>query len=390
MQSLQFCLMRNLIPFLIGLWCLLSCNVIKHSAVQPAVTSISSLHFIGEYDVPHKLQFKGTTIGGLSAIDYDAERNHYYLISDDRSDINPARFYTARLFFNAEKFDSVQFQKVTSLLQANGSVYPNAKKDPYHTPDPEGIRYNPKKDQLIWTSEGERILRKDAIILENPAVTVISRSGVYIDTFPLPMQFRMHATENGPRRNGVFEGLSFGDNYKFLYVNVEEPLYEDGPRAGLKDSTGWVRIIKYDAISRQPLAQFAYEIDPVAYPAETPGAFKINGVPDILYLGNNKLLVTERSFSTGRPGCVIRVYLADVSGAEDISQNLSLITNPAKRPIQKQLLLNMETLGRYIDNIEGATLGPILPNGHRSLIFVADDNFDKNEKTQFLLFEIIP
>ena len=43
-----------------------------------------------------------------------------------------------------------------------------------------------------------------------------------------------------------------------------------------------------------------------------------------------------------------------------------------------------------IYNIEGVTFGPILANGHRSLIFVTDNNFNTKEKTQFLLFEVIP
>lgn len=50
----------------------------------------------------------------------------------------------------------------------------------------------------------------------------------------------------------------------------------------------------------------------------------------------------------------------------------------------------MDDLDRYIDNIEGVTFGPILPNGHRTLIFVADNNFSGRQKTQFLLFEVIP
>lgn len=49
----------------------------------------------------------------------------------------------------------------------------------------------------------------------------------------------------------------------------------------------------------------------------------------------------------------------------------------------------MDALGRYIDNVEGVCFGSILPNGHQSLIFVTDNNFDKEQKTQFLLFEVM-
>jgi hypothetical protein len=48
----------------------------------------------------------------------------------------------------------------------------------------------------------------------------------------------------------------------------------------------------------------------------------------------------------------------------------------------------MNSLGRYIDNVEGMTLGPTLPNGHKTILFVADNNFNPLEKAQLLLFEI--
>jgi hypothetical protein len=54
----------------------------------------------------------------------------------------------------------------------------------------------------------------------------------------------------------------------------------------------------------------------------------------------------------------------------------------------KKLLLNMDNLGIYIDNIEGVTFGPKLPDGKSSLLFISDNNFNPLQKTQFLLFEI--
>jgi len=347
----------------------------------------TQLKFLSEYDVAHNKEFQNTTIGGLSGIDYDAKHRLYYLISDDRSAINPARFYKAKIHINENKIDSVEFVDVKNFLQPNGNVYPNSKQNSYHTPDPEDIRYNAKTNQLVWSSEGERIIKKDTIVLEDPSIITVTTQGKYIDSFVLPSNMHMHSTENGPRQNGVFEGLSFANNYKNLFVNVEEPLYEDGPRAGLNDSTGWIRIIKYDLKTKKPLAQYAYQIDPVAYPANPQGAFKINGIPDILVLNDHQLLVIERSFSTGRKPCTIKVYLADLNGAEDVS-NIPSLKNTSFHPITKRLLLNMDSLGIYIDNIEGVTFGPKLSNGHQSLVFVADNNFSVDEVTQFLLFQI--
>jgi hypothetical protein len=98
----------------------------------------------------------------------------------------------------------------------------------------------------------------------------------------------------------------------------------------------------------------------------------------------------ERAFVSGKGSNLIRIYSADLSHADDISAIASLDPAPTVKPISKKLLLNMEDLGRYIDNVEGLTFGPVLSNGHQSLIFVADNNFDTKEKTQFFLFEVLP
>ena len=370
--------------FLFLAFFLFSCAAQKGTTVR----TIKGLRFIGEFDLPHRMQFRGTTVGGLSGIDYDPAEDVYHLICDDRSDINPARFYTAKISISAKGIDTVQLVNVTTLLQKNGSPFPNKTQDPLHVPDPEALRYHAANKTFVWSSEGERIVRNDRTILEDPSINIMDASGRLIDTFPLPANMRMRADAKGPRQNGVFEGLSFADNGRTLYVSVEEPLYEDGPRAGLKDTSGWIRIIKYDVATKQPLAQYAYQIDPVVQEPVPAGAFIVNGVPDILAVNDHQLLVTERSFSTGRLSCNVRVYLAELNGAENIAGVASLQQEPVKSPVKKTLLLNMDTLGRWIDNVEGATFGPRLPNGKQSLLFVTDDNFASFERTQFLLFEI--
>ncbi len=379
--------MKKRIPIIAFVF-LFGCSV-SHKASSKN-DQIGSLKFINEYVVPYNQDYKGTTIGGLSGIDYDPEKGIYYFISDDRSAVNPARFYTAKLIVSEKGIDSVQWIATTPMLQSSGKPYPNSKQDPAHTPDPEAIRFNKKTNELVWTSEGERIVHGKDTVLENPAITSISLNGKYIDTFPLPENLLMRAPEKGPRQNGVLEGLTFDNNFQTLYVNVEEPLYEDGPRADTKPNNAWVRIYKYDIASKKNTAQFAYHLEPIAYPAIPIDAFKINGIPDIYAVGKNKLLVIERSFSSGRLPCTIKVFLADLNAAEDIKENSSLKINPVTKPIKKKLLLNMDDLKIYIDNIEGVTFGPTLANGHRTLIFVSDNNFASFQKTQLLLFEILP
>ncbi len=381
-KSIIFCLLS----------CLLfsACSVLKKTSIKEASTTISSLKFLDEYDLPYNLQYKNTTVGGLSSIDYDAQNDVYYLISDDRSEINPSRFYTAKISLVSKQINSIKMVAVTTLLQENGQPYPDLKKHTKQTVDPEAMRFNPKTHQLIWSSEGERIVKQGDTVLIDPSVNAVFTTGKFSSTLSLPNNLKMHATESGPRRNGVLEGLTFADNYKILYVNLEEPLYQDGPRADLTDVNPLIRIYKFDWKTKQNTAQYAYKLEPIAHPAKPENGFKVNGVPDILSINKNQLLVTERSFSDGHEGCVIRVFLADLSGADNVISNSSLSKNPPQHLVSKKLLLNMDDLKIYIDNVEGATFGPTLSNGHKSILFVADNNFSKTEKTQFFLFEVMP
>jgi hypothetical protein len=377
---------RIILSVFILLITITSCSVTRNVTFEKGDT-INSLKYLGEYIVPFNQQFNGTTVGGLSGIEYNAKEDVYYLICDDRSERSPARFYTAKINFTPQGISNVEFVNVTTLMNPMSKPYPDTKIEPANSPDPEGMRYNPVDDNLTWTNEGERFLRKE-IILQQPAITVVNKEGKFIDTFPLPAQMHNYETEIGLRRNSSFEGLSFADNYKTMYVSVEEPLYQDGPRSALQDAASYTRIIKYDVVNRKPVAQYAYRLSPVAHPAKPATEFMINGIPDILSIDNNMLLVVERSFSTGVTACTIRVYLTDLSNATNIGGIQSLTERPPAHTASKRLLINMDELGIYIDNIEGVTFGPDLPNGHKTLIFVSDNNFAKEQKTQFLLFEV--
>ena len=375
---------------LISLFFIYSCTPSKKIRSKTSY-GISSLRFIDGYIVPHDMQFNGTTVGGLSGIDYDRARNVYYMICDDPSAKSPARFYTANLVISDKGIDSVVFTDITTILDPLGKPYPDITKDRIHSADLEAMRYDPLQDILIRTSEGQRIIKDKKLELQDPGIVIMNRSGLYKDSFALPTNMRIQSEEKGPRHNSVFEGLDFADDYRSLYISMEEALYEDALKAGTGDSTSWVRFLKFDMTSKQQVAQYAYEIGAIPYPANPAGAFKINGVSDILYLGNEKFVVIERAFSTGRIPTDIKVYLADAAEAEDISAISSLKMQPAKKTITKKLLLDMnKELKQDVFNVEGVTFGPKLSTGNRSLIFVTDNNFNAKEKTQFFLFEVMP
>jgi hypothetical protein len=47
-----------------------------------------------------------------------------------------------------------------------------------------------------------------------------------------------------------------------------------------------------------------------------------------------------------------------------------------------------DDLGIPIDNIEGMTFGPPLPDGRQTLVIVSDNNFNPGQFTQFIVLAV--
>jgi hypothetical protein len=347
------------------------------------------LEFRNVYVIPNSMRFQDTQVGGLSGIDYDAATGIFYLICDDRSALQPARYYKAAILLSGDRIDTVIFQEKIDLIAENGQPYPSAREARNRTIDPEGIRYNPKTGEVTWLSEGERIINAKDTALVDPEI-VITRSGRFSGRYLIPDGVAMRTREFGARQNGSFEALTFADDFRSLWVALEEPLYQDGPRADVEDSPAFCRFFRYDVKTRDLQAQFVYDLEPVAYKPILSSAFRVNGITDVLDAGNNKLIVLERSFSTGRLPCTVKIFLAEPATGTEVSHIPSLKADPNVKPMTKQLLLNMDDLGIHVDNVEGITWGPALPNGHRTLLMITDNNFQSFQKSQVFLFEVIP
>ncbi|QNR84723.1 esterase-like activity of phytase family protein [Pedobacter riviphilus] len=367
-----------------------SCSATKYAVVKQNETSISSVKFLDEYIMPLNPIFQNTVVGGLSGIDYDAKQNQYYMISDDPSQHSPARIYTAQIDIRENKIDTVRVTGVTYMLQENGKQYPQYGTDKSVKPDGESVRYNPLTKQLLWSSEGERLFRKGDTTIVQPGLTFISTEGKFLDTIPMPKGFYFTKTESGPRKNALFEGLTYADQYKTLYASLEEPLYQDGPQAAFEYDKALTRILKFDIVTKKNIAQYAYNLDAMPVKPTVENDWNVNGISEILAINNHTLLVMERAWAKGHDDhTFIKLYLVDLNGAENEINNASFLKNPP-RPLTKKLLFDFDSLNRHIDNFEGVTFGPKLPNGHYSLIFCVDNNFGKSQVQQFFLFEIIP
>src|SRR3546814_17263995 len=94
--------------------------VISSVACADNALSVQALRFIGEQQIPHKQTFEQTTVGGLSGIDYDARTDTWILASDDRSDFDASRFYTATLTYDEHAFALAPLTTATFFEQHNG------------------------------------------------------------------------------------------------------------------------------------------------------------------------------------------------------------------------------------------------------------------------------
>lgn len=366
-----------------------SCSATRQAAKQKE-TSISSVKFLDEYVMPLNHTFQNTVVGGLSGIDYDEASNQYYLISDDPSQLSPARIYTAQITIKDNKIDTVQVTGVNFIQQQNGKQYPQYRSDKTLKADGESVRYNPKSKSFIWSNEGERVLKNGDTIIVQPALTFITKEGRYLDTIPLPAGFHFTKGENGPRKNALFEGLTYADHYKTIYASLEEPLYQDGPQAAFEFDKALTRILKFDAITKQNTAQYAYNLGAMPVKPTVENDWNVNGISEILAVNDHTLLVMERAWAKGHDDhTFIKLFLVDLNGAENEIDNTGFIQNPPK-PLKKKLLFDFDSLNRHIDNFEGITFGPKLSNGNQSLIFCVDNNFSKSQTQQFFLFEVIP
>jgi hypothetical protein len=360
---------------------------------SPQERQVSSLRLIGQQVLPRRMEYAGTVVGGLSGVDYDAQRNRFVFISDDRTSTdssNAPRFYTATLSFDANGFTAVSFTGTTPLLQPDGTPFP--KVPDARVADPEGIRIDPVTGNLVWVSEGDRTLTATPARVIDPFVREMDLTGRPVRDYSLPAAFKMSADAQGPRGNAVFEGLSFTPDGQQLAVIMEGPLFQDA--ATPSTSTGsQSRITVFNRASGQAVSQFVYPIERVQAAPVPDGAFTVNGATEILALSATRFLVLERSFSVGVVGNQVRLYEINTAAASNV---LGSATANAT-PVTKRLVLDFETLKAQlggIANLEGMTFGPRLANGRESLVVVADDNFptadSATDRNQVLVFEVLP
>lgn len=370
------------------------------SAVQAGPLSAS---YLGQQIVPSGTQFNATTVGGLSGLDYNAATGRYFAISDDRSQFNPARFYSLTLDLNqfvrsaTPGMGGVGFSSVTTIGQPGGGAFA------LNTVDPEGLRYLHATNTLVWSNEGQR----SAAGFQNPTVREMALDGSYVRDFAVPAYYNPAGTptglgsgDAGIYNNLAFESLTVSTDGKTLYTATENALAQDSLPATLATGSR-SRILSFDMATGAAGTEFAYDVGPVVIGPNPAGGFATNGLTDLLAIGDREFIAIERSFAVGAvtpgtpvTGNSILLYHVDARTATDVA-GISDLTGIPMTPASKTLLLDLSTLRNddgsalALDNIEGLTLGPLL-NGKQTLILVSDNNFSSTQFTQFVALQIAP
>jgi hypothetical protein len=366
---------------------LTSCSADLPSEASSRIFNKLSIEYVGEYKIPNDFQVKNTTVGGLSGLTYDRQRDLFYAISDDRGDKAPARFYTLKLDLDTTNPKQVELRRVdltdvTLLKNANGENYP-----PSET-DTEAIALTPESSVFI-SSEGDR--NKNILPFINEFDL---KTGRVKQALPIPQRY-LPDTEGkrGFQNNLAFESITLSPTGTLpasgeplrLFAASESALMQDkevakvakdGKIPGAKNR--WLHYLLSDRA--EIVSEHLYQLDSPPLGSIEHGLSEIQAIDT-----SGHFLTLERSF--GLTGFRVKLFQATMGGATDTSKIASFKGNNTIQAIKKQLAFDLKDLDIYIDNLEGMAFGARLPDGSQTLLLVSDNNFSKRQITQFLLFK---
>ena len=187
------------------------------------------------------------------------------------------------------------------------------------------------------------------------------------------------------RPNRGLESLAIEPDGRSIWTANEEALANDGPPAAIGGGTV-VRLTRvrletddkplpFDRLRTRreapaaPAFQAAYSVEPPHVFVRVFAGQPLSGVAALAALGRGRLLVLERSGGPGLPPFASRIYLVDTKNAVDVSAVERDLAARKEAVVEKRLLWS-DSLGI---NLEGLCLGPMLADGNRSLIAIADN-----------------
>ncbi|GAA2215044.1 hypothetical protein GCM10009850_105110 [Nonomuraea monospora] len=313
---------------------------------------------VGFSDDLDKVQYGGTTVGGLSALTMTSPSEAVSL-----TDNAPPRLYHLTLGGDPRH---VGVKGMTTLVRSDGSHFQDREFDG------EGMVLQPH-NVLISSETEPSIVRFDR------------RSGKQNGALDVPPLYRVKSGGGeGPAEN--FESLTATSNGRLLYAGLEEPLWRDGKVRGQP----LLRILRYSGMADQgytPDGQYGYKADT-----------GLNLV-DMVALEDNVLLTLERGYMDG-VGNAIRVYRTTLGKKWGIGWDNSLRNVEEQDFATKTLLVNLAACpaggaqareaqpNPLLQNVEGMALGPVTSADRRMLYLISDDNLSHLQTTRVYRLDI--
>jgi hypothetical protein len=366
-----------------------ACSIDARAAADASSSCPPPPRLLGVQQVTSGTRVGGDSFGGISGMDYDATRRRWWLLSDDRGDLAPARFFEARLRLGRGGFQGVDLlssRRLSAPTLAVGQPTPMTPPAGRERIDGEALRLVPSGGELLVASEG------DPALGIGHGVRRHLLDGSLAGELALPPPLRLAPASpavTGPLANRSIEGLAFAPGSGALWVALEAPLLQDGPVADA-DRGADLRLTRIEAPDGpgEDFVQFVYRAD--AAMAHGAGESSDNGISEILAIDADTLLVLERSGRQDRTGKFTfrtRLYCAEVADATDVAA-LQTLRGVHWRPMRKQLLLEFPRLPDGAGNYEAMAWGPSRGPRSRTLVVASDNNFFPAVPTVFLAFEL--
>lgn len=253
--------------------------------------------------------------------------------------------------------------------------------------DPEGIVVHPRTGHLLVSDE------------YGPSLIEFDRGGNLVRRFTTPANLvPRNATTGTPnfaadagntagkRTNRGFEGLAISPDGRFVFAMLQSAMLDEGGANG-----EYARIVRYDASTGLPVAQYAYRMDTAA---------RGRGISALVALGDDKFLVLERNNRGLGVGATLDgaekfVYEIDLAGALDVT-NTRLPASGAfagavtKGPRRIDLGANrLAAIGNQVpEKWEGLAVGPQLADGRYLVLAGTDADYSVTQSGSGAQFDV--
>lgn len=310
-------------------------------------------------------------VGGITDLSYAPTQAQFYAISYDPSHQTPPRFYTLHLQLNSDgklTRHGIAFTKMTALQTAASHSKSAA------TWVPRGIA------TAMVTNTPQIFIGTAAVqpstFYHPPVINSYSLAGTLAQELPLPAA--VDTQHQNPHTQLSLANLATSPDSHWLFT--ANTLIK-GESSAVTAPDGKVWLIRYDLTAHHATHRWVYPISP-ATTTTTDTANQLVALAALDNSGRNLLTLERRYQSTS--GYHIRLYEVDIQATPQHEDPASLL-----EPVRKTLIMELSNANtRYLGNIEGLALGPLLDSGEQLLVLVSNNQFSARQRTVFYTFAI--